>query len=843
MGRPDLIGTTVSHYEILERIGRGGMGVVYKASDIKLDRLVALKFLPPALRDDETALGRFMAEARAASALDHPNICTIYEIGQTESGETFIAMAYYEGETLSEKIQRGPIPVEEAVDYATQIARGLAKAHEAGIVHRDMKPANVTVTSEGVAKILDFGLARVENQQLTRTGELLGTLDYMSPEQIEGKTADPASDVWSVSGMLYEMLTGRRPFKADNHAAVLYSVLHEEPEDITASGASISAELAGVVRTCLEKDASRRFADAGQLLDHLESGEARPAPRRWVVGGLATAALGILLMAVPGTRAPILSLLTPELVLARTYVAVLPQMGSSASDNVLTEGLTHELTAMLSRLGSGADSLWVVPAADIVSRQIRTAPAAHEAYGVNAVLTVSINRLASNPEVLLDFIDPTESQVRVGRGVALPMPGDPRFQDTVPVALANLLGLDASPRAARVLGNAPAAEPNAYNYYVQGKGYLARYDIRGNPEAAARLFRTAIDHDSSYAPAHGGLCEALWQQWRQSRDASLTGPAMASCADAERLAGDQLEVLVPIAAMYLRTGRTDEARTSIDRAITINPTDAAARRWSARVYDEAGEDERAEAEYREAIDLDAGNWIYHNEYGTFLVYRSRLTEAATQFDMVRSLTPESVMGPLGLSYTLLQLNQTERAETLLTEWIQRAAHPRAYSNLGYLYLRDNEYANAITWLDRGLDEFPEDVFLWRHLAHALHWGGDAQRATRAWETIVDLAGTLLDIDPSAEDYMVALAEAHIQLDDPDRGRGYLDQLADEPKLWLYNVYEAGRAHEMVGNRAEALAWIGRALEAGFDPVAVDQDPWLAELRREPDFLRLRAGGR
>jgi len=205
----------VSHYQILGKLGGGGMGVVYKALDTKLHRTVALKFLPPHLSADDEAQERFVHEAKTASALDHPNICTIHDIDRTVDGQLFIVMAYYAGETLKKKIARGALPVRDALDYAIEMARGLAKAHEQGIIHRDIKPANVMITDDGGVKIVDFGLAKVRDVELTRAGTTMGTAAYMSPEQALGQEVDHRTDVWSLGVVLYELLTGERPFKGE----------------------------------------------------------------------------------------------------------------------------------------------------------------------------------------------------------------------------------------------------------------------------------------------------------------------------------------------------------------------------------------------------------------------------------------------------------------------------------------------------------------------------------------------------------------------------------------------------------------------------------------------------
>ena len=222
-------GSRLGQYEIVSLIGAGGMGEVYKAQDTRLKRLVALKLLPPELTRDEPAKQRFLQEARAASALDHPNICTIHEINETPDGQLYLVMAYYEGETLKEKIERGPLPLDEAVDIAIQIGQGLAEAHAAGVVHRDIKPANVMLTKGAQVKIVDFGLAKLAGQVgLTQTGKALGTVAYMSPEQARGHEVDHGADLWSLGVVLYEMLAGRRPFPGEHAQSVVYAILNAE---------------------------------------------------------------------------------------------------------------------------------------------------------------------------------------------------------------------------------------------------------------------------------------------------------------------------------------------------------------------------------------------------------------------------------------------------------------------------------------------------------------------------------------------------------------------------------------------------------------------------------------
>ncbi len=261
-----MIGKTISHYKILEKLGEGGMGVVYKAQDTKLDRIVALKFLPKSLLCDEESKQRFANEAKAASALDHPNICTVFEIDEVED-ECFISMAYIEGQNLKQRIELTPLKIDEAIDLAIQVADGLQQAHEKGIVHRDIKSGNIMITSKGQAKIMDFGLAKLAGQtRLTKTGATMGTMPYMSPEQAKGEKTDQRTDIWSLGVVLYEIVTGQLPFKSEYEQAVIYSIMNEEPEPMTGLRTGVPMELERIVSKALEKKKDDRYQHVEEML-------------------------------------------------------------------------------------------------------------------------------------------------------------------------------------------------------------------------------------------------------------------------------------------------------------------------------------------------------------------------------------------------------------------------------------------------------------------------------------------------------------------------------------------------------------------------------------------------
>ncbi len=362
-----MIGKTVSHYRILEKLGEGGMGVVYKARDIKLDRLVALKFLPPQISADEDEKKRFIHEAKAASALDHPNICSVYEINETPEGQLFISMGYYEGKTLSEKIRDGPLPLDEAFEIARQIAEGMKKAHGKGIVHRDLKPANVMLTDDGTVKIVDFGLAKLRGMsRLTKTGTTMGTVAYMSPEQTMGKEVDQRTDIWSLGVILYEMLAGKAPFRGDYEQAVTYAIINEEPEPLSKSRPDIQSGLENIVSHALAKNPANRYQTMEEFLADLravaEGLKPLKARRQWARGkfvgmrlayvyaGLAVLAI-LFALNVAGVRDLLLKKSRESIIRS---IAVLPfaNFSGDPSQEYFSDGMTDELITSLSKIGA-----------------------------------------------------------------------------------------------------------------------------------------------------------------------------------------------------------------------------------------------------------------------------------------------------------------------------------------------------------------------------------------------------------------------------------------------------------------------------------------------------------
>jgi tetratricopeptide (TPR) repeat protein len=521
-----MIGQTVSHFEILERLGQGGMGVVYKARDLRLDRLVALKFLPSHLGGEDAAERRFLREARTASALDHANICTIYEIGETEDGRTFIAMAYVEGESLAERIARGPLSVEEVIRIGTKVAQGLAEAHARGIVHRDIKPGNIAITNEGAVKILDFGLAMVPGAaRITQGDTTTGTAAYMSPEQVRGDPVDPRTDIWSWGVVMYEMLTGQPPFKGDNVPAVIFSILKGDAKKI--SGISpVPRTLESIVEKALSKNPSSRYRSAEDLLEDLpspdlsesltaimpvtaplEAGVGRTSRRRrWPIVALAASVLLVAVWAAWRFR-PTSS--STEPIVSSTSVAVLPfRYRGSEQFRYLGDGMVELLSAKLDHAGE--------------LRAIDPRAIAGLGAGENALDPEQGRRAAERlhaQHFVLGSIVEVGGKVQIdatlypvqGRLVATVQTaasGDVvkafDLVDELAIGLLAELGAESSARSNRVAA-VTTSSLAAFRAYLDGESEFQRGDFRSSVEA----FRKAVELDKQFALAWYRLSVAL----------------------------------------------------------------------------------------------------------------------------------------------------------------------------------------------------------------------------------------------------------------------------------------------------------------------------------------------
>jgi tetratricopeptide (TPR) repeat protein len=618
-------GSAVGRYRILARIGTGGMGAVYRAHDTRLHRDVALKFLPPDLTGALDAEERFLVEARAAAALEHPNVCTVYEIAETEDGRPFIAMASYEGETLKERLRRGPLPPAAAVDVAIQTARGLAAAHAHGIVHRDVKPGNIMLTTDGTVKLLDFGLAKVADVSITRSGLTPGTVAYMSPEQTRGDPVDRRADLWSLGVVLYEMLTGVRPFRGGNDPAIVQAILHSRPDPLSRRTPSVPDSLDRIVERLLQKKRERRYGAVDELLRDLTSAppiqpvapgqSRRPVNARYAApvatGVLAAFAILHLVRAPPESRRPAAVGPTRP---AAPAIAVLPFTVRGQGLEVWREGMVDLLSIGL----DGAGGLRAIDNRTLLARW-------NEEVGQDTVTDLAralqVARRSQARYALVGSAVGAGPQIRlvaevydVGSNQSMGQAQVQGSPDSV-LALVDALGMQA---LRIVLEKEPAELPAvdlagvttsslvALKAYLEGEARFRRAAL----PAAVAAWERAVRLDSSFALAYAGLAEAYG--WDETRDwpkgAQMLGRA------------HQLTARLPTReATLVRTRwalREDRAGAlaAIEEAVREYPDDAEA--WYSlgeAYYHGAGAmqgSEEAESVFRRAVELQPGAALY-----------------------------------------------------------------------------------------------------------------------------------------------------------------------------------------------------------------------------------------
>lgn len=656
-------GTRLGPYEILAPLGAGGMGEVYRARDPRLNREVAIKVLPRDFLEGEERKTRFEREAKLLAALNHPNIASIYsfeEISSSSASQHVLVMELVEGEGLDEKIRSGPLPLEEALSYGRQIAEALEAAHEKGIVHRDLKPANVRVTPKGVVKLLDFGLAKAgpalasradaESPTVSRVSEpglVLGTVGYMSPEQVRGLPADARSDLFSLGAVLYEMFTGRRAFRRETAAEILTAILREDPPDLAASGAQIPSAVSAVVLQCLEKDPSRRFSSAGSLAARLTD-----------------------LLEDPGALAP------PRARRKKAIdsVAVLPFVNDDgdAEQDYLSDGLTERLIDTLSQL----PKLRVMARSTVFRFKNRDADplAWGRELGVRAVLTGRLRKSGDTLRVQAELVD-VATGFRLWGGQH-----NRRIEDLLEVE--DVLAREicehlrfklTSPERKRVAKH-HTQSAEAYQLYLKGRFFWNRWTPDGM-RAAIAFYESAIERDPSYALAWGGIADA----WGVLGNIKAVPPAEAF-PRAKIAALKALELDPNLSEAHASLGflrrffdwEWSSAEREFRDAVRLNPGYATGRRWYGQFLSGMGRHGEAVAEVRLALDLDPLSVIIHTALGDVLFYARRYDEAIAMYRKALELDPHFVAGHSDLARALEHSGRVEEAIESYEKAIQLA---------------------------------------------------------------------------------------------------------------------------------------------------------------------------
>ncbi|MGA7307042.1 MAG: protein kinase [Rhodothermales bacterium] len=721
-----MIGETVSHYRVLKKLGSGGMGDVYKAEDTKLKRTVALKFLPRELTLDEEAKRRFITEARAASSLDDPNIGTIYEIDDAD-GTSFIAMAYYDGGSLRDRMKEGPISVEDAVNIAIQIGQGLAKAHAGGIIHRDVKPANVMLAEGLRVKIVDFGLAKLASQSvLTRTGTTLGTVAYMSPEQASGRPVDHRSDLWSVGVILHEMLAGERPFKGEYEQAVVYALLNTRPKEVTALRPEAPSVLGKIVDKALEKDPERRYQSADELvtelktvLNILQGGGDKSAARISRLGRrqkkLLLWSTGVLVVVV--ILGSLLVFTERSVKDEPVIIAVLPMALDSRDENDewLSDGMTDALITDLARI----KNLRVISKRSVLRLQKtdKSLPEIARELKVAYVVDGSVGKIGDQVTVSARLADAQSDQYVWADQFEADFSEILGTQATIAGAIAEKIRGKISPAELEVLDKEQKVDPKTYEAYLKGMHHLGKFTPDDIQKGLAYL-QEAIDRSPGDARAWAGLAIGyitvghgpartpdVWQRARAAAERAVTldstlAEAQAAYAiikdyydwdwkAAEHAFKRSIELNPSLAIshyhyawMIVMFGRIDEAIREHELAVELDPLFPPQVAWLGDIYRVAGRYDDALRQADKALELGDRSGIAHLVKGKVYLAQHQFEKAIAEHEKMAEANP-IWKGLLGATYAAA--GRTDDALKIAHEVETQGVRPIDAYQLAFLY--------------------------------------------------------------------------------------------------------------------------------------------------------------
>jgi serine/threonine protein kinase/tetratricopeptide (TPR) repeat protein len=854
-------------YHVESLLGSGGMGKVYKARDRELERTVAIKVLRPDLMTDPMALQRFKHELLLASSISHPNILRIHDLGEY-NGVKFISMAYVDGGDLTQLLRKeGRLPLERVLNIMRQLAAALSAAHGVNVVHRDLKPQNLLMGSEDHVYVTDFGIAKTlesDRTSVTRTGAVLGTPLYMSPEQVEGKPVDHRSDLYTYGLIFYEMLTGVLPFSGDTTFQLMYQRVHQQPKRPEQVIPDLPPYLSRICLKCLEKDPANRYQNASEILVDLEFKQAPTHTRTLQITlpvvskkiSLVAASAGVVLLAgllaVPQVRDFLFRHKSTESTsgipsLNRgKFVAVLPMriLGDQSSLGYVAEGLVEELSAKLFQLhdmhtASAAEILKALPGNS--SAVPPTSPSLNEVarhLGVNLVVSGTIQGSGDKLRIVVNLDDVAGGR-RVWTQAFSGVQGDLlTLEDQIYTGVVDALALKpTSEESARAMPH-PTENIEAYDLYLKGRSAMRGQQDVKNIQNAVGLYEQALKKDPNFALAYAGVADASLTMYHEKKDSFWSQKALAAAQQAERLNDNLPEVHFSLGNVYTASGKGAEAVSELKRALQLAPNSDDGYRGLGQAYLAVGQKDLALQAYQKAIDLNPYFWVNYNQAGQAYSELGEYDKALAAFQRIIELEPDNSFGYLNTGMVYFQQGKYDQCIPFFQKSLQIQPHFMAYSNLGTAFFFLKRYAESVPMFEKAVEMNQNDSMMMGNLADAYRWSNQLDKASATYDRAIALAFKQLQVNPRDATVLDGLGLFYAKKGDAVHALDFTRRARAVSPDDVSLIYDQAEVFAITGRSAEALKSLREALQKGIALQQMQNDPEFTALQGLPEFQKL-----
>ena len=858
-----LIGQRLGRYEIVNAVGTGGMGEVYRARDTELGRHVAIKVISNKVSRNQRSIERFEREAKTVAQLSHPNILAIHDFGR-ENGIVFSVTEYLEGDDLRVRTRGSTLPVSKVLEIGIGVANGLAAAHNNGIIHRDIKPENVFVTSTGQVKILDFGIAGLRTGQtggfadpdnrtksLTGADGVVGTVGYMSPEQVRGEKVDSRSDIFALGCLLYELLTGQRAFQAGRPHETIRAILDQDPVPVGELRPDVAPMLEMIIGRCLEKRREERFESARDVAFALQalaggrtafrhaSGENSPFGARRRRIAIAASVAVALLAAVAWMGLSILSRNPP--LPEKLHLGVAPFL-APASDTSLSDfaaGLRLSLMddlALVAQQEQGID--WIVPAAEADRGNALSTAGLGGNFGATLAIDGRLIRVGDRIRLTLGVQDP-ETGDRIREAVIEDVPSNlESFQHGPVQRVVEMLQVVITAETQQRIDASATPMAGVFDLFTRGRGSLALAQEPEQFAAAAELIDGAVAEDPIFAGAWVLRSLSRLALFESTGDEIWLRRGIEDATHALDLSGRPEAAWEAIAALHLAAGANDKAVEALLSGVHTAPNDPDLHLLIGDAYQRTGNLNEAKAHIQKAIYLRPDYWVGYDRLAWLHLSQGDLESAAIEFSHIISCAPGYALGYVKLAGVYMYLERPEAARPLLEKSLEIEPTPSALTNLGSIHFDASRFAEAGEYYRASLELESDDYVLWGNLGYAYRNGIEPEKAKQAFARAAELAEERRRAAPDDLELTATLASYYAMLGEQDRGLELLGPVAAAEPTNPMIIPLIAETYEDLGDRERALEWVSRSFDAGVSPVRFEGRPTLGKLIADKRYQAL-----